>query len=130
MSRDSRSRIAQALAGSPAAFDSQGLQQPAIDPIMMASSMGGPALARALAGMSRSAPMMLANEAGAIFPEGVSLSSLPQDRVAMQELKTILPESQRMYRGNEAIADWHASMGDYPAVLKDKWRLLNHFGGN
>lgn len=127
---DPRNRIAQVLAGNPGAFDSQGLQPPALDPIMMASSFGGPAIAKALAGMAEMAPQMMASQAGALFPEGVSLGSLPQNKEAMQELNQILPDIQAAYRRNEAIANWHAGMQDFPAVLKDKWSLLTHAGGN
>lgn len=122
-----RDRIAQALAGSPAAFDSQGLQQPAIDPIMLLSSAAGPALAKALTGMGEMAPQMLAQEAGAIFPEGMAM---PKDRSLLREFGDLLPEDQKIYRRNEALANWHAENMDFPAVLKDKWALLKHTAGN
>lgn len=81
MSNDTRSRIAQRLAGSPAEFDSQGLEQPAIDPIMLLAGLAGPALMRAGTGavssMARFAPRQLASEAGAIFPEGTAPELLP-----------------------------------------------------
>lgn len=122
--------MAQALAGSPAAFDSQGLQHPAIDPIMIMSALGGPSIARALAGMAESAPQILASQAGAIFPEGVPLSELPQGKAAMQELGQILPDAQKAFRSNEALSNWHAENMDFPAVLKDKWALLKNSAGN
>lgn len=57
--------MAQALAGSPAAFDSQGLQQPAIDPVMLLAMMGGPALMKAATGTGEMAPEALASMAEA-----------------------------------------------------------------
>ncbi len=127
MSSDARSRMAQALAGSPSAFDSQGLQAPAIDPIMLLSSAAGPAIAKALAGMGEMAPGMMAQEAGAIFPEGMAM---PKDKALLKEFGSILPEDQRIYRQNEALSDWHASNFDFPAVLRDKWALLKNQGGS
>jgi hypothetical protein len=110
------------LAGSPAAFDSQGLQHPAIDPIMLFASMAAPALT----GMADMAPQAMASEAGAIFPEGMAM---PKDRSLIKEFGDILPESQKIYRQNEALANWHASNMDFPAVLRDKWALLKNTAG-
>lgn len=122
-----RSRIAEALAGSPAAYDSQGLAPPAIDPIMLFSSAAGPAIAKALVGMSDIAPQMMASQAGAIFPEGMAM---PKDRSLLKEFGEVLPESEKIFRRNEALANWHADNMDFPAVLRDKWALLKNFGGN
>ncbi len=119
--------MAQALAGSPAAMDSQGLQQPAIDPIMILASLGGPAIAKALAGVGEMAPGMMASEAGAIFPEGMAM---PKDKSLLQEFGSVLPEDQQIYRRNEALANWHAQNMDFPAVLRDKWALLKNTAGN
>lgn len=66
-------------------------------------------------------------EMGAIFPEGMPI---PKDKTLAQELGNILPESQRLYRGNEALANWHAENQDWPRVLADKWALLKNSGGN
>lgn len=66
-------------------------------------------------------------EAGAIFPEGMSL---PAGKEAGREFMSILPEAQQAYRRNEALANWHASNYDFPAVLKDKWAMLHHAGGS
>lgn len=44
---------------------------------MMLSSAAGPAMARALSGMASSAPRILANEMGAIFPENTAADALP-----------------------------------------------------
>lgn len=119
--------IAQRLAGSPAAYDSQGLQQPAIDPIMLMSNLGGPAIAKALAGMADMAPQMALSQAGAVFPEGIAM---PKETELLKEFGSILPESQKLYRRNEALANWHAENMDWPAVLKDKWALLKNYAGN
>ncbi len=127
MPNDARSRIAQVLAGSPAAYDSQGLQTPAIDPIMLLSAVGGPAIAKALAGMADMAPQAMASQAGAIFPEGMAM---PKDKAMIQEFGSILPTDQKAYRLNEALANWHAENMDFPAVLKDKWALLKNSAGN
>lgn len=82
MATEARVRMAQALAKSkpdrhPADYDSEGLQAPAIDPIMLLAGAAGPALARALASMGRSAPRILASQAGAIFPENTAPELLP-----------------------------------------------------
>lgn len=127
LSSDSRSRIAQVLAGSPAVFDSQGLQQPAIDPVMLLAGLAGPALMNAGKGMVEMAPQALASEAGAIFPEGMAM---PKDKSLLQEFGSILPDSQKQYRMNEALANWHAQNMDFPAVLRDKWALLKNTAGN
>jgi len=66
-------------------------------------------------------------EAGAIFPEGMSL---PAGKEAGREFMSVLPDAQQAYRRNEALANWHAQNYDFPAVLKDKWALLRHAGGN
>lgn len=127
MSSDTRSRISQILAGSPAEFDSQGLQQPAIDPVMLLAGLAGPALMNAGKGMAAMAPRAMASEAGAIFPEGMAM---PKDKSLIQEFGSILPDSQKQYRLNEALANWHADNMDFPAVLKDKWALLKNTAGN
>ena len=113
------------MAGNPGAYDSQGMRPPALDPILLASSVAGPAMV----GMGRMAPKMMASEAGAIFPEQLNMP-IPKDRAAIQELRSILPESQANYLRNQATSDWHASNYDWPRVLEDKWRLLTHAGGN
>lgn len=115
------------LAGSPAASDSQGLQQPAIDPIMLLASAAAPSLVSALSGVADTAPQMMASEAGALFPEGMAM---PKDRSLLKEFGSVLPEDQQIYRRNEALANWHASNMDFPAVLKDKWALLKNSAGN
>lgn len=104
-----------------------GLQQPAIDPIMLFSSAAGPAIAKALVGAGRMAPQMMASEAGAIFPEGMAM---PKDRALLKEFGDVLPESQKIYRRNESLANWHAENYDFPAVLRDKWALLKNQGGS
>lgn len=126
MSNPQRDRMAQILAGSPAAYDSQGLQPPAIDPIMIMSALASPSIVRALAGMTDMVPQMAASEAGAIFPEGMAM---PKDKSLIQEFGSVLPEDQQIYRRNEALANWHAQNMDFPSVLKDKWALLKNAGG-
>lgn len=130
-----RDRIAQALAASPP-YDPQGfdkdiygpgLEPPAIDPIMLFSSAAGPALAKALVGMGRMTPRLMTQEAGAIFPEGMAM---PKDRSLLKEFGEVLPESQKIYRRNESLANWHAENLDFPAVLRDKWALLKNAGGS
>ncbi len=131
----SRTQIAQALAGSPpqflnpAQYDSQGLQQPPeVTQAIMA--MLTPGLGAAAQGIAASAPGKLAGEAGAIFPEGIPLSSIPSDRATMQEFGELLTPAQKAYKLNEATANWHAGNYDFPAVLRDKWALLKNAGGN
>lgn len=70
---------------------------------------------------------ILRNEMGSIFPEGVPI---PKEKILAKELSEMLPESQANYRRNEALANWHAQNYDFPAVLRDKWALLKHAGGN
>jgi hypothetical protein len=113
----------------PAQFDSQGLQQPP-EVTQAILAMLTPGLGAMAQDMAASAPRTLAGEAGAIFPEGVSLSSLPQDKAAMQELGQILSPTQQLYRRNEALANWHAQNMDFPAVLRDKWALLKNAEGS
>lgn len=92
---------------------------------MGAGQMGGH-LAQVLA--SKGAPIFQGlGEAGALFPEGAALPVEPQ---AAKELMSILPDSQRAYKYNQALSDWHAQNYDFPAVLRDKWAMLKHAGGN
>lgn len=49
----------------PGSYDSQGLEQPAIDPIMILASLMAPGVMS----MAKSAPGVLRGEAGAIFPK-------------------------------------------------------------
>lgn len=71
-----RSRIAEALAGSPAAFDSQGLETPPeVTQAIMAMLM--PPLATGARQVMAGAPGRLASEAGAVFPEGTAPEILP-----------------------------------------------------
>lgn len=121
-----KSQIAQALAGSPAAFDSQGLQQPAFDPILLLSALAAPAAM----GAAGYAPRAMASEAGAVFPEGIPLSQIPKDKATMQEFGSVLTPSQQAYKMNEATSNWHAQNMDWPRVLQDKWALLKNFGGS
>lgn len=116
---------AKTLGGQPG---EPGLQQPAIDPIMLLSSAAGPAIAKALVGMSEMAPQMMASQAGAIFPEGMPIQGLP--KAAIKELEEILPSTQMAYKRNEALANWHSQMQDFPRVLQDKWALLKHAAGS
>lgn len=131
MPSKSSSAIAQVLAGQahPVMYE-PGLQPPEIDPIMLLAGFGPQAFrgaASALAGTARMAPRILANEAGAIFPEG---SAIPKGREAVKEFFDILPESQRAYKTDEALHNFHSDMMDWPRVLKDKWSLLKNWGGN
>lgn len=124
LSLSSRTKVAEVLAGSPAAFDSQGLQAPAFDPIMMAASMGGPALARVLSGVGKMSPMALASEAGAIFPEGTASEALP---VVARGAKTGDPHALYAYSDNfgpeMAKRDLYNIFGDptHPAVQQAGW---------
>lgn len=124
-------KIAKALAGLPAEegpeMGEPGLQPPTIDPIMLATGFLGPAALNAVKGMVGMAPRLLANEAGALFPEG---TAIPPNRELAKQMMDVLPDAQRAYRTNEALANWHAGMYDFPAVLKDKWALLKHTGGS
>lgn len=70
---------------------------------------------------------ILSNEAGAVFPEGMSV---PKDKILAKEFSSVIPESRANYLRNESLANWHASNYDFPAVLKDKWAMLKHAGGN
>lgn len=124
-------RIAKALAGLPAEQGTEmgepGLQQPAFDPVMLAAGLLGPAALNAFKGVAGAAPGLLANESGAIFPEG---AALPGNRGLAKQMMDVLPDAQQAYRRNEALANWHASNYDFPAVLRDKWALLKHTGGS
>jgi hypothetical protein len=45
----------------------------------------------------------------------------------------VLTESEKLYRLNERIEDWHASVEcgyRFDLVLQDKWRLLVNQGGS
>ena len=46
---------------------------------------------------------------------------------------SVLTETEKLYRINERIEDWHASKEcgyRFDLVLADKWRLLVHNGGS
>lgn len=124
------SPLERALSYDPQGFakdrDGPGLQPPMIDPILMATMAGSPALFKALGELGRSAPRMLAQEAGAIFPEG----SIPAEKALVKELGDMLPDTQANYLRNLKLADWHAEKQDWPRVLADKWAMLKHAGGN
>lgn len=66
-------------------------------------------------------------EAGAVFPEG---AAIPPNRDLAKEMMDVLPDSQRAYRTNEALANWHASNYDFPRVLQDKWAMLKNWNGS
>jgi hypothetical protein len=72
----SKSRIAQVLAGSPAAFDSQGLEQPPEVTQAILGMLVPPLLQYAGSAMAE-APEKLASEAGAVFPEETAPEMLP-----------------------------------------------------
>ena len=87
----------------------------------------GTKMAQALA--AKGIPAMQAmGEAGAIFPEGMPITG--QSKQAISELQQLLTDTEMNYRRNEAMANWHAQMGDFPRVLADKWALLKHAGGS
>lgn len=68
--------MAQALAGNPAAFDSQGLETPPeVTQAIMAMLM--PPLASGVGESMAAAPERLASETGAVFPEGTMPDLLP-----------------------------------------------------
>lgn len=136
---DARIRMAQALARyapdasnpmaqNPGTYDSAGLAHPAIDPIMLLSTAAGPSMARALVGMSRMAPGLMAQEAGALFPEG----EIPQitNKALADEFESVAPQSRVNYVRNNNLADWHAQNQDWPRVLADKWAMLKNTAGN
>jgi len=132
------SSIAKALVGQklPAYLSEPGLQQPAemralqalntVGAGMGAGQLGG-GIGAILAGMGKMAPRVLAQQAGAIFPEG---AGIPKGREAVKEFFDILPESQRAYKTNEALHAFHSEMMDWPRVLQDKWALLKNQAGN
>ncbi len=91
-------------------------------------AMGGAGSHIAAALAQKGLPAMQAlGQAGAIFPEG---GAIPNTRAAYKELEEILPEAQKAFLRNKNLANWHAQMQDFPAVLKDKWALLKHAGGS
>lgn len=108
-----------------------GLEQPAIDPIMLLAGAFGPGAVRGLAGaaggMAKAAPRMMASEAGAVFPEGMAV---PANKALANEMAGLLTDSQLNYKRNEALAGWHAKNYDWPRVLQDKWAMLKHTGGS
>lgn len=141
MSSPSASRIAQALAQAQAMGGQPGepgLQSPPGQQILQnlatvaggygMGSMGGN-IASALAQKGLPALQGM-GEAGAIFPEGGPLPSITT-KAMKDEIDAVLPDSQSMYLQNLNRANWHASHGNFPEVLKDKWALLRHYtGGN
>lgn len=72
--------------------------------------------------MARGIPALQGlGQAGAIFPEGAPASIYSQE--ALKELESVLPDAQKAYMRNANMANWHARMEDFPAVLRDKWAL-------
>ena len=41
-----------------------------------------------------------------------------------------MTETERHYRCNERLEEFHARNGDWNKCLEDKWRLLIYWGGN
>lgn len=131
-------RIAQALTRAqqqnPAMYEPGLAQPPEMNALRALSQIGqgygmgrmGGSIAHALSQTAVPALQGL-GEAGAIFPEG---SALPKSRDLAKELMDMLPDSQRAYRTNEALANWHAKNYDWPRVLQDKWALLKNTGGS
>lgn len=50
-------------------------------------------------------------------------------RQSISELHN-MTESEKRYRINERIEEFHASNGEWDKVLQDKWRMLVNFGGS
>lgn len=48
---------------------------------------------------------------------------------SIKELE-LLTETEKRYRINERLEDFHASNYDWQRVLEDKWHLVIHTGGN
>lgn len=48
---------------------------------------------------------------------------------SINELST-MTELEKLYRINERLEDFHASNGDWTAVLADKWHLARLTGGS
>ena len=105
-----------------------GLQDVSVPDALTAYGVGKGALAGADLLSEALAPAgVLRNNAGAIFPEGMAM---PKDRNLIKEFGDILPESRKKYLMNQQLSDWHASNMDWPNVLRDKWAMLTHAGGN
>lgn len=137
MASPSSSRIAQALAQAKAMGGQPGepgLESPMGQKILqnLAIAAGGygmgnlgGSIAQALAQHAGPALQSM-GEAGAIFPEG---APKPPD-ASWKEFGEVLTPTQQNYVRNQNLMDWHAQNMDFPAVLKDKWAMLKHQGGN
>lgn len=120
--------VAQALAGvapGPVMWE-PGLQQPAFDPVMLLAGLAGPGLLRGLSGLAgglaKTAPKMMANEAGAIFPEG----ALPEGFTKAE----MLTPAEQAYKVNELNEQLYLHNHDFKNALKAKWAMLKNTGGN
>lgn len=48
---------------------------------------------------------------------------------SIKELE-LMTETEKLYRINERLEDFHISNGDFKAALKDKWGMLRWCHGN
>lgn len=125
-----------ALAGSPAAFDSQGLQQPMIDPVMLAAQ-ALPGMARIGATLAgRAVPAFNAlGEAGAIFPKGFKppipeAPGIPVNLPPGIEKHEMITNSERIFRNLANQEKQYLMNNDFANALKVKFRMAQHSGGN
>ena len=119
--------LIKALAGSPAVFDSQGLEQPMIDPIMLGAQMA-PGLARIGATLAgRAVPAFNAlGEAGALFPKRPGIP-VKQPSIHPSELLT---PAERQYKLWEMTEKQYLANNDFANALRAKWGMAKNVGGN
>jgi len=132
-----RNRIANALAGSPAEFDSVGLQQPMIDPVMI-GAQALPGLARIGATLAgRAVPAWQAlGEAGALFPKRPAIPGIPESPAIPVNLPQgiskadMVTNSERVFKNWENVEKQYLANNDFANALRAKFGLAANAGGN
>lgn len=107
--------------------DEPGLEQPALNPILLGTQVLSPALMGALGNIGENAPPYLANEAGAIFPKSSIPPNIQRGDFTVADLLT---PAEKQYKLWENTAKQYAANEDYPGVLRAKWGMLKNAGGN
>ncbi len=121
------------MAGAPVFSDSEGLEPPALDPIMLLAGALGPVAARSGAAMMRgipefaqSAPSILGNQMG-----GIRLGKARQMAAQIPTKPAeLLTPAERQYKLWEATEKEYLRNNDFPQALRAKWGMLHNAGGN
>ncbi len=135
---ESRREMAKRLAGSPALYDSVGLETPAGAKFLenlghvgtgMLAGGGGANIVKAL--LAKGGPALVGlGEAGALFPKKIPKKVPESFDLGKLSKADMITDSERQYKLWENTAKQYYANNDFQGALRAKWGMLKNFGGN